>query len=101
MARIRETATSRADLVSIVRFLRRANVSAARSVLEAIHETMNLLAEFPTLGELKPELAANLRSFPAKKYRNYLIFYLPLTDGIQVVRVLHGARNLRAEFRKS
>lgn len=29
---------------------------------------------------------------------NYMIFYFPINDGIDIVRVLHGARDIRANF---
>jgi toxin ParE1/3/4 len=29
---------------------------------------------------------------------NYLIFYRPLADGIEIVRVLHGARDIDSLF---
>jgi toxin ParE1/3/4 len=51
-----------------------------------------LLSEFPGLGRPRDELAESLRSFPVG---NYVIFYLPLGDGINVIRVLHGARDIR------
>ena len=31
----------------------------------------------------------------------HVIFYLPQPDGIEVVRVLHGARNIERELRRS
>jgi hypothetical protein len=43
----------------------------------------------------RPELAAELRSLPVGKYT---IFYLPLSNGVQIVRVLHGARDIDAIF---
>ena len=38
-----------------------------------------------------------MRSFPIGKY---LIFYKRVDSGIEVVRVVHGARNLRKIFPK-
>jgi toxin ParE1/3/4 len=35
----------------------------------------------------------NLRSFGVKGFGNYVIFYSPIADGIEVFHVLHGARN--------
>jgi plasmid stabilization system protein ParE len=29
-------------------------------------------------------------------FRNYLVFYRPIRDGIEVLTVLHGARDLHA-----
>ena len=47
------------------------------------------------MGRARPELAAELRSLPVGKYT---IFYLPLSNGVQIVRVLHGARDIDAIF---
>ena len=35
-----------------------------------------------------------IESFPVG---NYIIFYLPLSDGIEVVRVLHGRQDIDAD----
>ena len=53
--------------------------------------------QFPGAGQARSELMPNLRSFPVGRY---LIFYRPIPDGIEVLRVLHGARNLRKIFRR-
>ena len=54
-----------------------------------------LVAGQPLLGRLCPELAPNLRSFPVG---NYVIFYRPIDNGIEVARVLHGARDIDSLF---
>jgi len=43
----------------------------------------------------RPELALAVRSFPVG---NYVIFYRPHGDGIVVIPVLHGARDLPGMF---
>ena len=43
----------------------------------------------------RDELAPGIRSFP---FGRYLVFYLPISDGIDVVRVLHGARDVDKVF---
>jgi toxin ParE1/3/4 len=35
-----------------------------------------------------------LRSFPVG---NYVIFYIPIPDGIEVVRVMHGRQDIDAD----
>lgn len=35
-----------------------------------------------------------LRRVPITGFGNYLIFYRPIEGGIEVVRVIHGARDL-------
>lgn len=38
--------------------------------------------------------APELRFWPIKHFRKYLIIYKPLGDGAEIVRVMHGARDL-------
>jgi toxin ParE1/3/4 len=47
------------------------------------------------MGRTRDELAPGIRSFP---FSRYLLFYLPISDGIDVVRVLHGARDVDTVF---
>ena len=54
-------------------------------------------ADHPLAAEARPDLAPGLRASPVG---NYVIFYRPIHDGIEVVRVLHGARDIPAVFRK-
>jgi toxin ParE1/3/4 len=50
-----------------------------------------LLASNPLLGRARPEIAPELRYLPIG---NYLILYRELEEGIEVVRVVHGATRL-------
>jgi toxin ParE1/3/4 len=52
---------------------------------------VKLIAESPYIGREREELAPGIRSFPAGRY---LIFYRPIADGIEIVRVLHGSRDV-------
>jgi toxin ParE1/3/4 len=56
-----------------------------------IDEKFRVLAERPSIGRLRNELVEGLRSFPIGRY---VIFYLAIPDGIEIVRVLHGARDV-------
>jgi len=47
------------------------------------------------MGRARDELATDLRSIP---FGRYVIFYEPIDDGIDVVRVLHSARDIDAVF---
>jgi toxin ParE1/3/4 len=97
MPRVVQTRRSRSDLVEILLYIRRDNHRAARRLLDTIHDKLQLLAEFPGLGQPREDLGRSLRSFPIG---DYLLFYRPMKDGIQLVRVLHGRRDLRKLFRK-
>ena len=59
--------------------------------MDALEVKFALLATQPRMGGQRHELLAELRSFPAGRYVN---FYLANADGIELVRVLHGARDI-------
>ena len=74
----------------------------AERFVVAIEETLQLLARNPELGPVRQfarsELAG-VRSFPVKGFGKHLVFYRPTAEqGIEVLRVLHGARDLGAIF---
>jgi len=56
---------------------------------------MGKLSYSPGMGRLRSELLPGLRSFPCA---SFLIFYFPLSDGVDVVRVLSAARDIEALF---
>ena len=97
MARVLRTPEARRDLVEIAAYIEGENPAAADRLLDQIEEKLRLLGEFPEMGAPREELRARLRSFPIGKY---LIFYFPIADGIEVIRVVHGGRNLRRIFRR-
>jgi hypothetical protein len=49
------------------------------------------------LGEVREDLAADLRLFVV---RPYVVLYLPKIDGIQIIQVVHAARDLQAIARR-
>jgi toxin ParE1/3/4 len=46
-------------------------------------------------GFSKPALRT-LRRWPLKGFENWLIFYHPKRDGVEIVRVVHGAGDIAA-----
>jgi len=78
---------------------RKDNPDAATRVVESAYETFETLAITPTLG--RPRKFRNLRlkgirSWRVSGFNNYLIFYRSIPDGIQVLHVYHGARDIEA-----
>jgi toxin ParE1/3/4 len=53
------------------------------------------LADFPNMGTARDDLIKGLRSHAVG---NYLIFYFPLEDGADIVRVLRGSRDIEKLF---
>lgn len=83
------------DLDDIWDYIAQDNPQAADYFIDTVEEKCRILAEFTKLGTACDRLFPDLRVFVIGKY---LLFYLPLDDGIEVVRVLHGSRDLESLF---
>ncbi len=83
------------DLNHIHDYIGRDSPAAAGHFIQMIEERCDTLAENPSLGRSRPELGRNIRSFPAG---NYVVFYRPTEEGVDVVRVIHGARDITTMF---
>lgn len=69
--------------------------------LDAVERTMHLLAENPEVGPARSfgrSDLAGLRFFPVRGFSNHRIFSRATEHGIEVLRVLHGARDLGVIF---
>lgn len=89
------------DLDEIVRYIAAENDDASVRVREAILDTAELLGKFPAAGcvpTFTAERFSGIRFIPVKRYRNYLLFYLEKANEVEVLRVLHGARDPRRFF---
>ena len=83
------------DLENIEEYIAQDDIDQALSFIERLFETMSLLATQPGMGRARPELRANVRSFPVGQY---VVFYEPTPGAIDVLRVLSGARDVDALF---
>lgn len=83
------------DLFEIWAYIAENNPVAADGVLDRIDVACQRLAQFPLSGRDRGELAAGLRSLTEG---NFLILYRVTETSIQLVRVLHGARDIDAMF---
>jgi toxin ParE1/3/4 len=96
MAKVLRSARARADLIKTWLYIEeRSGRRRADSVLRSIDRSCAGLAKAPLIGRTRDDLRPSLRSLAVG---SYLIFYRPIADGIEVVRVVHGARNLEALF---
>ena len=95
MNQYRVAASARADLDDLWFYIAQDDPLAADKFIKHVVSRFTKLANWPQIGRRRSELAANLRSFSVGRY---VIFYRPLGNGIEVVRVLHGARDLPPLF---
>jgi toxin ParE1/3/4 len=96
MAKVLFTPLAHEDLQIIWDYLaEEASEETADGILDFIQEKCERIAAYPMAGKIRYELLANLRSFVVK---SYVVFYIPLSDGIDVLRVLHSARDIERVF---
>lgn len=95
MKHYRVSDDARSDLDDIWSYIARDNADAADIFIRAIVSRFPKLADMPLLGRSREELSPHLRSFPVGRY---IIFYRPAQNAIEIVRVIHGARDLPPLF---
>lgn len=95
MARISRRPLAEADILEIWDYIAEDRMTEADRWLDGLGDKLSLWATQPTMGRPRDELLPGLRSFA---YGRYVVFFQPLPDGIDVVRVLHGARDIDSNF---
>ena len=83
------------DLILIWVYYAEKSALAAQRVREEIASKYDLLLQYPQLGRSRDEVRKGLRSF---SIGNYVVFYREIDNGIQIVRVLHGAQDVSGVF---
>ncbi|NJR16916.1 MAG: type II toxin-antitoxin system RelE/ParE family toxin [Calothrix sp. CSU_2_0] len=95
MSRVIRRPEAKTDLKEIWKYIATQDKERADNFLRVLNETLQKIAHHPFMGKERPEIMEEIRSFP---FKNYVIFYRPLDDGIELVRILHGARDVEALF---
>ncbi len=95
MVRLVILPAARADLIEIGDFIAPDNPGRAASFVAEIEAKMRAAAERPMSFPARDELHEGLR---AARHGRYLIFFVEQGDEVQIVRVLHGARDLPRVF---
>ncbi len=97
MSVVHQRHAARRDLVEIIAYLAERSEEAARRFRAEAEATFTRLEGMPGLGtRYEPDEPADteLRYCPVSKFPLYLVFYRPLPDGIEIVRMLHGSRDI-------
>lgn len=95
MAKVVTNAAAEADADEIWFWIATERPRAADALLRSFDEAAAMLAEFPKAGPARDDLAAGLRSFAVYPY---ILFYRPISGGIEVARVLDGRRNITPDL---
>jgi toxin ParE1/3/4 len=90
-------AVAEVDLAEAYLYVGADSPEAAERLLDAVGDAVALLLENPRAGsprEFRSRRAQGVRSWATPGFPNYLIFYKVQGDDIEVIRFLHGARDL-------
>lgn len=90
MMRIVRRPKAEQDLADIYDWIADSSPASADRYIKRVISQLNHLAEMPNMGSYRLSNFPQIRSFPIG---NHLVFYQPVDDGIEVIRILHGARD--------
>ena len=95
MARVTRRPQAVDDIVEIWDYIANDSVAAADAWVDRLDTQLDLLATQPMMGRARDELTHGVRSFP---FGRYVVFYMPNAGGVDVVRLLHSARDVDTLF---
>jgi len=96
MTAVRLSAEALADLDDIWFYIARDSVLNADRFIDRLVATMaDTLSAVPLAGRAREELGMGLRSLA---FGEYLVFYRVRANNVEIVRVIHGRRDLGAVF---
>jgi len=95
MARVRRSEQAQEDLETILDYLDRQSAQVADRFAVKFDETCDFYAAHPRIGEAAREYAPNLYHFTVW---NYAVFYRPFDGGIELIRIIHGSRDIPKRF---
>ena len=90
MSRAYFSPLSRRDLHEIFDYIAPKNPSAAAALIQQLKARCKQIAKSPRIGAPREDLAAGLRCFPVG---SYVVFYRPVEADVEIVRIVHGARD--------
>lgn len=92
--KILRSAATRRDQSDIWWYIAERNVIAADAMIDRFGEVISMLAEFPDSGRCRPDLGAEVR-FPVE---HYLVFYRFHENVVDILPILHSARDISPEM---
>ena len=95
MVRVLRRPQAETDILEIWDYIAEDSMVEADRWVDRLDEKFALWATQPMMGRSRDELTPGVRSLA---FGRYVVFYEPLPDGIDVVRVLHGTRDIDAKI---
>lgn len=89
------------DLIDLATYIAQDNLDVSDRFLVAAEATFKQLAKAPAMGRIcqfvHPSLT-EIRQISIKGFNKYLIFYRITESEVDILRVIHGARDIEAIF---
>jgi toxin ParE1/3/4 len=98
---VQKMSQAKADLVEITAFIAEDNPEAAQAFLDAAEATFDFIASMPLMGRayrVQSPAAMGMRVWRVEGFEHYLILYRSVESRIDIVRVLHGSRDIEGLF---
>lgn len=95
MKRVSVTRDAKRDIDEIWLFVARDSVDAANRLIDEIVHRFFLIGSSPEMGRTRDDLKPGLRRHAVN---NYVIYYRETRPNISIVRVVHGARDMKRLF---
>jgi toxin ParE1/3/4 len=90
---------ARKDFYECAEYFEERDASVADRFRESVRETVELLCGNSELGEcFRRDLTGTIRFRGILKFSNYLIFYRREDSNLQILRIIHGARDYEKMF---
>lgn len=91
MGKLRFIPSARQDLLDLWVTIASKNLKAADRIIDRIEAACSHLRDHPNLGPARPQIGENARALIIDRW---LALYKVEPDGVQIVRVVDGARDL-------
>lgn len=95
MARVTRRPHAEEDILEIWAYIAEDTIVEADRWVDRLDTKLALWATQPLMGTERDELAPGIRSLA---FGRYVVFFAPMPDGIDVIRVLHGSRDIDSTF---
>ena len=94
MPKILRTSKAKQDAIEIWSYIGADSEEAADRVIDEIDQRLRSLSRFPHSGKAVPFIASGVCCSPVGRY---VVYYRPIEDGIEVLRILHERRQQRLD----
>lgn len=95
MLQVTRTPAAVRDLAAITDHIAANNLEAALRFYDEVDRLLRLIARYPQMGEAVDQFAVGMRR---QTLGDYLLFYRQRGNEVELIRVLHGARDIDQLF---